>query len=226
MKPTFREFVLASPYTLPFWVLLALFCYRIASDNWERASPAMQLVLVAFLAIWVIQTVRFIPKVWWYHYQQYKHARAGRDPEQIAAQRRRRKPLHLLLAFGGGIAGLWWLNEHPFADSDLNSYALLTCFLFAVLPPLLVAGKLVFRLPSLLRRIRASVPKKPEKPFIVQWCQPLPKQAASAAQIHAQLPDYCKPLLASAQQQGEKKEAVTPARNPSHAVAGVAAIHS
>lgn len=226
MKPTFREFVLASPYTLPFWVLLALFCYRIASDNWESASPAMQLVLVAILAIWVIQTVRFIPKVWWYHYQQYKHARAGRTPEQIEKQRRRRKPLKLFLASGGGITGLWWLSEHPFSDNEVNSYALLTCFLLAAIPLMFVATNLIFRLPSMFRRIRALVPKKPEKPFIVQWCQPLPKQAASAAQIYTQLPDYCKPLLASAQQQGEKKEAAAPARNPLNAVAGVAAIHS
>lgn len=225
MKPTLREFIIASPYTLPFWVLLVLFCYRIVNDNWESASPVMQLLLVACLVIWVIQTLRLIPKVWWYHYQQYKQARAGRNPEQIAEQRRRRKPLHLLLTFGIGIAGLWWLNEHPFADNEIYSYALLACFLFAAFPPLLVVFKLVARLPSMLRRIRSSVPKKPDKPFIVQWCQPVPKQTASAAQIHTELPDYCKPLLRSAQQ-AEHKEAATPARNPLSAVAGVAATHS
>ncbi len=226
MKPKFSEFVLASPYTLPFWLLAVAYLYNLLSDHWEMADTTTQLSCFIMFAAWAILTIRAIPKVWWYHYQKYQHARPERTPEQIEKQRRWRKPLHLLLACGGGIVGLWWLNEHPFADNDLNSYALLTCFLFAVLPPLLVASKLVFRLPSLLRRIRASVPKKPEKPFIVQWCQPLPKQAASAAQIYTQLPDYCKPLLASAQQQGEQKEAVTPVRNPLHAVAGVAAIHS
>lgn len=132
--------------------------------------------------------------------------------------------MHLLIVFGIGIAGLWWLGEHPFADNEVNSYALLTCFLFAVFPSLLVAFKLVVRLPSIFRRIRSSVPKKPDKPFIVQWCQPVPKQAASAAQIRGTLPDYCKPLFSSAQQ-AEQKEAATPARNPLSAVAGVAATH-
>jgi hypothetical protein len=74
----------------------------------------------------------------------------------------------------------------------------------------------------MLRTIRPVVP---EKPFIVQWCQPVPKHAAVAAQIHGQLPDYCKPLLSSAQP-GEQQEAATPARNPLNAVAGVAATHS
>ena len=225
MKPTFREFLIASPYALPFWVVLVLFCYHIASTNWESASPGMQLILVACLAIWMIQTLRLIPKVWWYHYQQYKHARAGRDPEQIAAQRRRRKPLHCLLASGGGIAGLWWLPQHPFDDNEVNSYALLACFLLAAIPVMFVATKLVSRLPSMLRRIRASVPVKPEKPFIVQWCQPVPKHAATAAQIRGALPDYCKTLLNSTQQ-GEQKDAATQARNPLSAVAGVAATHS
>lgn len=225
MKPKFGDFLFASPYTLPFWLLAVAYLYNLGSDHWEMADTKAQLSCFIMFAMWAVLTIRAIPKVWWYHYQKYQHARAGRTSEQIADQRRRRKPLHLLLASGGGIIGLWWLNEHPFADNELNSYALLTCFLFAVLPPLLVASKLVFRLPALFRRIRASVPKKPEKPFIVHWCQPLPKQAASAAQIHQQLPDYCKTLLASAQQ-GESKEAAMPARNPLSAVAGVAATHS
>ena len=225
MKPKFSDFLFASPYTLPFWLLAVAYLYNLLSGHWEMADAKAQFGSVVMFAMWAVLTIRAIPKVWWYHYQQYKHARAGRTPEQIAAQRRRRKPLHLLLAFGGGIAGLWWLNEHPLSDSEVNSYALLACFLFAALPPLLVAFKLVFRLPSMFRRVRALVPKKPEKPFIVQWCQPVPKHAATAAQIRGALPDYCKTLLSSAQQ-GDLQEAATPARNPLNAVAGVAATHS
>lgn len=225
MKPKFGEFLLASPYTLPFWLLAMAYLYNLLSDNWEMADAKAQLGAVVMLTMWGVVTIRAIPKVWWYHYQQYKHARAGRTPEQIAEQRRRRKPLELFLACGGGIAGLWWLSEHPFADNEVNSYALLACFLFAALPPLLLAFKLVSRLPSMFRRVRASVPKKPEKPFIVQWCQPVPKHAATAAQIRGALPDYCKILLSS-MQPGETKEAATGARNPLNAVAGVAATHS
>jgi hypothetical protein len=94
----------------------------------------------------------------------------------------------------------------------------LVCLLFAVLPPLLLALKLVARLPSMIRRIRASVPKKPEKPFIVQWWPPVPKRAAGAAQIREALPDYWKTLLSSAQP-GEQKKAAIQARNPLNAVA-------
>jgi len=175
--------------------------------------------------MWAVVTLRAIPKVWWYHYQKYKQARAGLHPEQLAEQRRRRKPLHLFLAFSGGIAGLWWLPEHPFADNDVNSYALLTCFLFAAIPVMVLATKFLSRLPSMIRRIRTSVPKRPEKPFIVQWCMPVPRIAAVAAQIHTQLPDYCKTLLSSAQP-GQTKETATQARNPLSAVAGVAVTNS
>jgi hypothetical protein len=225
MKPKFGEFLVASPYTLPFWLLAVAYLYSLLSDHWEMADAKTQVSCVVMLAMWAAVTLRAIPKVWRYHYQQYKQARAGRTPEQIAEQRRRRKPLHLFLAFSGGIAGLWWLREHPFSDNEVNSYALLTCFLFAAIPVMFLAFKLVYRLPSMFRRIRSSVPKKPEKPFIVQWCQPVPKQAAGAAQIRGALPDYCKTLLSSAQP-GEKKEAATQARNPLSAVADVAAIHS
>jgi hypothetical protein len=226
MKPRSVEFLMGSRYTIPLWLLAGIWLYLKITPVWESFTPVQQVALAfASCAYGLMILISFI-KVFPYERAMHRQGAAGRTPEQIEKQRRRRKPLHLFLAFSGGITGLWWLSEHPLSDNEVSSYALLACFLFAALPPLLLASKLVFRLPSLLRRIRAVVPNKPEKPFIVQWCQPLPKQAASAAQIHAQLPDYCKPLLASAQQQGEKKEAVTPARNPLNAVAGVAAIHS
>ena len=209
MKPKFSDFLFASPYTLPFWLLAVAYLYNLLSGHWEMADAKAQFGSVVMFAMWAVLTIRAIPKVWWYHYQQYKHARAGRTPEQIAQQRRRRKPLHLLLAFSGGIAGLWWLPEHPFDDNEVNSYALLASFLLAAIPVMFMVTKLVFRLPSLLRRIRVSVPK----------------HSASTAQIRGTLPDYCKTLLSSAQQ-GDLQEAATPARNPLNAVAGVAATHS
>lgn len=225
MKPRSVEFLLGSRYTLPLWLIAGIWLYLKITPVWDRFTPEQQVALAfASCAYGLMLLISFI-KVFPYERAMHRQGDAGRSAEQIAGQRRRRKPLHLFLACGGGIAGLWWLNEHPFADTELNSYALLICFLFAVLPPLLVASKLVYRLPSMLRRIRASIPKKPEKPFIVQWCQPVPKHSAPASQIREALPDYCQPLLRSAQQ-GEHKEAATQARNPLNAVAGVAATHS
>lgn len=225
MKPKFGEFMFASPYTLPFWLLAVAYLYNLISDHLDKADSATQLSFVGLFVMWSVVTLRAIPKVWWYHYQKYTHARAGLHPEQLAQQRRRRKPLYLFLAFSGGIAGLSWLPEHPFVDSEVNSYALLTCFLLAAIPVLFLATKFLSRLPSMIRRIRASVPERPEKPFIVQWCPPVPRQAAVAAQIYTQLPDYCQTLLSSAQP-GETKETATQARNPLSAVADIAATPS
>lgn len=225
MKPRSVEFLLGSRYTLPLWLLAGIWLYFEITPLWEMFTPVQQVALAfASCGYGLMILISFI-KVFPYERAMRRQGDAGRTPEQIAEQRRRRKPLHLFLATGGGIAGLWWLLEHPFDDTEVNSYALLACFLFAALPPLLLAFKLVSKLPSMFRRIRASVPKKPEKPFIVQWCQSVPKHAATAAQIRGALPDYCKPLLSSAQQE-ERKEAATQARNPLSAVAGVAAIHS
>lgn len=200
MRPRAVEFLLGSRYTLPLWLLAGIWLYLKITPLWETFAPEQQVALAfASCGYGLMILISFI-KVFPYERAMHRQGNAGRTPEEIAAQRSRRKPLHLLLAFGGGIAGLWWLSERPFADNDVNSYALLTCFLFAVIPVMFVATKLLSRLPSLLRRIRSSVPKKPEKPFIVQWCQPVPEQAASAAQIHVELPDYCKILLTTAKQ--------------------------
>lgn len=225
MKPKFGDFVFASPYTLPFWLLGVAYVYNVLSNHWDKADSTTHFSFIVLFIMWAFGTLRAIPKVWWYHYQKYKQARAGLHPEQLAEQRRRRKPFHLFLAFSGGIAGLSWLPDHPFVDNEVNSYALLICFLLAAIPVMFLSTKFLSRLPSMIRRIRASVPERPEKPFIVQWCPPVPRQTAVAAQIHTQLPDYCKTLLSSAQP-GETKETATQARNPLSAVADVAATHS
>ncbi len=225
MKPRSVEFLFGSRYTLPLWLLAGIWLYLKTTPVWETFTPVQQVALAfASCAYGLMILISFI-KVFPYERAMHRQGNAGHTPEQIAERRRRRKPFLSLLAFGGGVAGLWWLSQHPFSDNEVNSYALLTCFLLAVIPLMLVAIKLVFRLPSLLRRIRASVPKKPEKLFIVQWCQPVPKHAASVEEIHAELPDYCKTLLSSARQ-GKTKETATEARNPLSAVADVAATHS
>lgn len=228
MKPRSVEFLFGSRYTLPLWLLAGIWLYLKISPLWEIFTPVQQVALAfASIGYGFMMLISFI-KVFPYERALLRQGDAGRSPEQIAQRRRRRKPFLLFLASGGGIAGLWWINEHPnllVEHRDLSLYALLICFAFAALPLLLGLTALVSRLPSMFRRIFASVPKKPEKPFIVQWCQPVPKQAASVAQIREALPDYCK-LLFSPAQNGEQKPATASVRNPLNAVAGVAATHS
>lgn len=225
MKPRSVEFLLGSRYTLPLWLIAGIWLYLKVASVWDKFPPEQQVALAfascGYALMIFISAIKVLP----YERAMHRQGDAGRTPEQIAEQRRRRKPFLLLLAFGGGIAGLWWLPEHPIANNEVNSYALLTCFLLAAIPVMFVVAKLLSRLPSMIRRIRASVPKKPERTFIVQWCQPVPKHSAVAAEIRGQLPDYCKTLLSSAQP-GDKKEAATQARNPLSAVADVAATHS
>lgn len=71
MKPKFSDFVVASPYTLPFWLLAVAYLYNLLSDHWEMVDTTTQLSCVVMLGMWAIVTLRAIPKVWWYHYHAY-----------------------------------------------------------------------------------------------------------------------------------------------------------
>ena len=61
------------------------------------------------------------------------------------------------------------------------------------------------RLRPSLRRVSQSL-SKPEKPFIVEWCQPVPEEL-NGTEIAAGLPDYCKLVLSGKNEQPDTIEA-------------------
>lgn len=190
MKPTLREFIIASPYTLPFWVLAILFLYDRISKEWETVEPVMQLVLVAALGIWVLGTLRVLPKVWWYHYQKYKLARAGRNPEERKQlYKNRQRELLKFIALGAWGYSLWWMSEHSYAENP--DYYLAALVIGGGLSFLAIIA-LYSGLPLSVRKLVRKSISKEEKPFLVQWCQPVPKRTATIAEISAGLPEYCK----------------------------------
>lgn len=189
MYPTFKHMILAHPLPLfLFWLPSAGWLASRISPNWDSAPPEGQLAVIATFALWGIPTLLALPKVWWHLYQKRKHT----DPEERRRKRRTRLKLLLILFISGGLMlVLRFLSEQTYAAyPDPSSYALAAGGLIA----LLVVRKIVSRLYSRFR-FRAS-----EKPFVVQWCLPVPKRAPVAAEIHASLPDYCKQLLATRSQ--------------------------
>ncbi len=197
MYPTLREMILAHPLALLlFWLPGALFLADRFSRHWDYLEPQVQFAAICVCAVWGMATLIALPKVWRHLYQKRRYT----DPEERRRKRRTRLKLRLILFISGGLIlalrSLW--EQTSAAYPDLSTYALAAGGLLA----LLVVLKIVFRLYSRFRS-RAS-----QKPFIVQWCLPVPKRAPVAAEIHAALPDYCRQLVATGSQQPACKQAV------------------
>lgn len=197
MKPTVLGILMASRYTLPLWLLVVSYLYYVVSNNWERADAKAQFGCVGMLVMWLLVLVKTVPKVWRYESQQCELARAGLNPEVLKQQRRRRlKQLMGILAIGAWGGSLWWIFEHSYAE---NPTYYLTAFVIGGGLNAFAAISLFSRLRPSFRRLSKSL-SKPEKPFVVQWCQPVPEKV-NGTEIAAGLPDYCKLVLSGKNEQ-------------------------
>ena len=203
MKPRLGEILVASRYTLPLWVLAVSYLYHIVSSNWERADAPTQFAAVGLLIMWLLGLLKTVPKVWRYESQQRELARAGINPEVLKQQRGRRlKQLMWVLAIGEWGGSLWWMFEQNYAE---NPDHYLTAVVIGGGLSFFAAIALYSRLRRSIRRVSKSL-GKPDKPFIVEWCQPVPEEV-TGTEIAAGLPDYCKLVLSGKNEQPEAIEA-------------------
>lgn len=206
MKPKLLELLFASRYTMVPWMLFAAYSYYQVSPVWDRLGEA-QLAVVFFASLWFLAWLKSFPKVW--RYEQAKRAQAApaRDPDEVQRrQRLQRKQLFVMVAFLTWWWSIWWLSDNSYEDSP--SYYPTAVLVAGGLS--LWAVVIIFRrLGAMLRRQVRRLPRRPEKAFLVQWCQPVPKHTPQVAQIRGVLPEYCKLVLTTDKQQGESKSPET-----------------
>lgn len=206
MKPKLVELLFASRYTMVPWLLLAAYFYYKVSPVWDRLGEA-QLSVVFFASLWILAWLKSFPKVW--RYEQAKRAQAApaRDPDEVQRRRRlERKQLFVMVAILSWWWSLWWLSDNSYEDKPGYYQA---AVLVAAGLSLWGLTIIIRRLWAMLRRQMEKIPRRPEKAFIVQWCQPVPKRAPQEAQIRETLPDYCKLVLTVGQPQEQPQSSET-----------------
>lgn len=186
MKPTPIEWLLASRYTLPFWLGLGIYLYVQHSWQWEIWSDEQKLVMVLIGVVFAAMYLKSFPTVFFYERELARYRRSSMSPEERWQRATVSQTFFLVLvAIALLYFGLQWWKSTPQTQPTTTKAALGT------------VGASVLATTAYLKVRTWRSHSEAEQPATCSWCLPVPKQSPSQQQIVSQLPDYCQQLLAA-----------------------------
>lgn len=187
MKPTPFQWLLASRYTLPFWVALGVYLYVQHGWRWEIWSDEQKLVMVLLGAAFAAMYLHSFPPVLFYEREAAAYRRSVMSPEERWQRATVRQTFFLVLvAIALLYFGLQWWKSTPEPQPATTKAAL----------SIGGAGVLATTAYVKVKAWRSSR-HEADQPAIVSCCLPVPTHSPSQQEIVGNLPKYCRQVLAA-----------------------------
>lgn len=192
IRPTPLEWIIASRYTLIFWLGLAAYIWFGWGGDWEALAQEQQLALVIGGGMFAVAYLKSFHTVFFYERENALRKAQMISPEEKWRRQTVAQTFFLVLLAAGLIYwGVQWWKSEP-APQTTNYKA----------ASIGIGGASVLATTAYLKvRTWRSASKPTEQPAIVSWCLPVPTHSPTQAEIYSNLPDYCQSLLVS----GEKR---------------------
>lgn len=186
MKPTPIAWLIASRYTLPIWIGLALYFFYSHGGDWDNFTSDQQLANIIVGGVFAVLYLKAFPTVFFFEREQALYRKSHISPEERWRRATVRQTFVLVLV---AVALLymgwqWWKTPSPEPQPASFKAA-------AGIGGLsLVATTAYLKSKSLLTW---KFPGQKEQPLYVSCCLPIPQKTNS----EMELPDYCKQVLAA-----------------------------
>lgn len=186
MKPTPFEWLIASRYTVLFWIGLAAYFWFSHGGDWNGFTPDQQLSIVIVGGLFAVLWLKSFPTVMFFEIEQSRYRRSAMSAEERwQRQTVTQTFLLVLVAIALLYFGWQWWKSEPQPQPTQTRAALG------------IGGMGVLATTAYLKVKAWRSSREAEQPAIVSWCLPVPQHSPSQQEIMANLPDYCRQVLAA-----------------------------
>lgn len=191
IRPTPLEWLIASRYTLPFWIGAGLYIWFGWGGDWDAMAQDQQLALVIGGGMFAIAYLKSFHTTFFYEREQALYRKAHISPEERWRRQTVAQTFFLVLLAAGLIYwGVQWWKSEPAPQTTSYKAASLG-----------IGGVSLLATTAYLKvRTWRSPAAKTEPSAIVSCCLPVPTHSPTQQEIYSQLPDYCQSLQANAKQ--------------------------
>lgn len=185
MTPTPFAWLIASRYTFFIWIGLAAYVWFSHGGDWNGFTSDQQLAITIVGGLFAVLWLKSFPTVFFYEREQAIRKRSAMNAEERWQRATVTQTFFLVLvALALIYFGLQWWKSAPEPQPTTTKAALR------------VGGAGVLATTAYLKVKAWRSSREAEQPAIVSWCLPVPKHSPSQQEIMANLPDYCRRVLA------------------------------
>lgn len=186
MRPTPFEWLIASRYTVLFWIGLAAYFWFSHGGDWNAFTEEQQIAIMVAGVVFGLFWLKAFPTVFFYEREQSIHRRSAMNAEERWQRATVTQTFFLVLV---AIALLYfclqWWKSAPEPQPTQTRAALG------------IGGAGVLATTAYLKVKAWRSSREAKQPAIVSWCLPVPTHSPSQQEIMANLPEYCRLVLAA-----------------------------
>lgn len=210
MTPTPFAWLIASRYTFFIWIGLAAYVWFSHGGDWNGFTPDQQLAITIVGGLFAVLWLKSFPTVFFYEREQAIRKRSAMNAEERWQRATVTQTFFLVLvALALIYFGLQWWRSAPEPQPTTTKAALS------------VGGVGVLATTAYLKVKAWRSSREADQPAMVSWCLPVPKHSPSQQEIMANLPEYCRRVLAAGDRRSpaEKRDVHTEAEQELYGLA-------